>query len=50
MPPRTNDAAGAEDTAQNGVPRVVRPRTSLHGDLGHQPEQAEREAGVRRQL
>ncbi|MER6028821.1 GPR1/FUN34/YaaH family transporter [Streptomyces sp. NPDC001851] len=42
-----------EDTAQRTIlplGRRGRARTSLHGDLGHQLEQAEREAGVRRQL
>ncbi|MEW2625496.1 GPR1/FUN34/YaaH family transporter [Streptomyces sp. NPDC048106] len=42
-----------EDTAQRTVlplGRRGRARTSLQGDLGHQLEQAEREAGVRRQL
>ncbi|MEU8033776.1 GPR1/FUN34/YaaH family transporter [Streptomyces sp. NPDC049099] len=42
-----------EDTAQRTVlplGRRGRARTSLQGDLGHQLDQAEREAGVRRQL
>ncbi len=42
-----------EDTTQRTVlplGRRGRARTSLQGDLGHQLEQAEREAGVRRQL
>ncbi|MFD8387976.1 GPR1/FUN34/YaaH family transporter [Streptomyces sp. NPDC059680] len=42
-----------EDTAQRTVlplGRRGRARTSLQGDLGHQLHQAEREAGVRRQL
>ncbi|WP_191874518.1 GPR1/FUN34/YaaH family transporter [Streptomyces filipinensis] len=42
-----------EDSAQRTVlplGRRGRARTSLQGDLGHQLERAEREAGVRRQL
>lgn len=42
-----------EDTAQRTIlplGRRGRARTSLQGDLGHQLERAEREAGVRRQL
>ncbi|MEU2711358.1 GPR1/FUN34/YaaH family transporter [Streptomyces sp. NPDC007205] len=42
-----------EDTAQRTIlplGRRGRARTSLQGDLGHQLEQTEREAGVRRQL
>ncbi|MFI9808493.1 hypothetical protein ACIHEJ_29690 [Streptomyces sp. NPDC052301] len=42
-----------EDSLQRTVlplGRRGRARTSLQGDLGHQLEQAEREAGVRRQL
>ncbi|MGX4688936.1 hypothetical protein [Streptomyces sp. JNUCC 63] len=41
-----------ETTRRTVLPpaRRGRARTSLQGDLGHRLEQAEREAGVRRQL
>ncbi|MEU4037381.1 hypothetical protein [Streptomyces collinus] len=48
--PQVRQHAAAAQRTVLPLGRRGRARTSLQGDLGHQLDQAEREAGVRRQL